>query len=637
MSTYLQKVLGPQSKLAEQLDHYETRSGQMKMAEAVDAAMTEDYHIAIEAPTGTGKSMAYSIPAIFHAVHEKKKVIIVTENIVLQEQLINKDLPFMQRILPWKFSFTLLKGRNNYACQAKTEEVVAPVFDKNLKFSKKDFNNVKEWAENTDTGDRSELEFEPDSSLWSMFSTSAEDCRKKDCRNYDTCFCNVARKEIFKSDVIVTNYHILFANVKSGGKILPAHQIVILDEAHNIADIARDFFGWNLSFYGVRNVLSKWDGIKARETITFFRDLADYSESAAYRHRLMESEHLKKRVNAFPVIDALKAAKEYYVEKADELNDFHDTKSREKQRDFYNLIDRCDTYIGHIEDGMNLSGTNVVYFIETNKYDLGALCCKPINVSKFLQEQFFEKTEVVVLTSATLTADNGFSFMRKQIGCLPDTRELMIESPFDFYKQCAGIAISSLPDPNDRNYPDAVAAAIEEIVEHTDGRCLGLFTSNAVLKKTYDRIVGNGHTVFRQGEMPRTRLIEAFKEDTTSVLLGTNSFWAGVDIPGESLSCVIIDKLPFQQLSDPVLNAIQAMDRNSFWNYQIPKAIIRFKQGFGRLIRRKSDRGIVVILDPRVHTKTYGPTFQASLPRMQWGDELSDIKQVLHLITSRKH
>lgn len=633
--TYIQDTLGPNSNLAKQLENYEPRPGQIKMAEAINDAISNKQHIAIEAPTGTGKSMAYLIPAIYHAVHEHKKIVVVTENIVLQEQLITKDLPFVKTVLPWKFDFALLKGRNNYVCMSKTENVVNPVFDGSLPYSKDNFLDVKHWAENTETGDRSELIFEPHSLLWSLFSTMSDDCRKKECRYYDSCFYNQAKKLIASADVIVTNYHLLFANIKCGGRILPEHDIVILDEAHNIADIARDFFGWKVSYYAIRNALNKWDGTKAQTIKPFFAYLAKYMDLPGYRCRIMDSDHLKRYVDASTLLINLEEAKKYYRAKVRDLENAYSYDKREELADFQNLADRCVTYIKNIKMGMELSDTNVVCYIEKDKKGSGILCSKPINVSEMLNTSFFSIADVVILTSATITADNSFKFIRKQIGCLDDTLELIIESPFNFYEQCAGIAVGDLPDPNSFNYPEAVAEAIEKVVQATDGRCLGLFTSNKVLNRTYEQIVGNGHTVYRQGDMPKTKLIEAFKRDVKSVLLGTNSFWAGVDIPGESLSCVIIDKIPFQQLSDPVLNAIQASDSNSFWNYQVPKAIIRFKQGFGRLIRRTSDRGIVVILDPRIHTKSYGVSFQASLPRMQWGNEISDIENVKHLITSK--
>ncbi len=635
MTDYIDKVFGPGGYLAAKFSGYETRHGQIQLAEKVHEAIQEERHLLAEGPTGTGKSIGYSVPAI-HASQEGKKIIISTANIALQEQLINKDLPLLQDILPGQFSFALMKGRSNYLCLStfydnQQQGVFQTFFDSKTIVAQKD---LVKWANETDSGDVSELDFEPPSQLWRKFSTTADDCRGSKCEYKNECFANVARAKARNADIVVCNYHLLFSHLKvreqSGlDLILPPFNVAICDEGHKAADIARDFFGFRITEGSIRWVVRMLEKISEPDLVhharaateDFFSDLVVHKESGEYKIRLRKKDVVPWR----SLCQVLRNTADAY-QKQESSGDL------KLEVDLDKASARCGVLISNITEAMTLEDEDSVYFIEQTGNKI-ALCSKLIKVGHKLRANLFDQTDTVIVTSATLATDRSFEFVAQEIGAddKERTSEIIADTPFDFARQALIVAPDGLPNPNDHAFHEQLPQLIEKIINYAEGRTLGLFTSYKNLNAVYDYVSGRvNYNVMRQGDQPRMKLIAEFKRDTSSVLLGTESFWVGVDVPGESLSCLVIDRLPFQPLGDPVLDAIKERDSNSFWNYQVPRAVIAFKQGFGRLVRSMDDYGVVVILDNRVIEKSYGRTFIASLPNTTKTRNLENIRRFLN-------
>ncbi|MCK9521498.1 MAG: DEAD/DEAH box helicase family protein [Proteobacteria bacterium] len=633
MDDYINSVFGPDGVLAHRFEGYVPRQGQIDLALAVDGAIRDGEHVMAEAPTGTGKSIGYSVPATYHAAHEGKRVVIATANIALQEQLVNKDLPLLADILPWDFSFALIKGRSNYLCHDRlyqeeaqgTLELLDDPSDAGM------LEALVAWARRTATGDVSELSFEPPYRLWRRFSTSSEDCKGSDCRFRDECCALKARAAAQEADVVVCNYHLLFAHLQvreatEKDIVLPPFGVAILDEAHKAADIARDFFGFRVTQGSVRwaaRLLKKIGEARFHEHVVkeaerFFTRLAQHRRSPAYKTRLRTPDV----VPCSELVRLLGEVCDGYVEAISETSDV------DLRADLKRAAARCNDLAHQIGAALSLTDSEAVSFIEEDSRGGGVLCSKPIHVGERLRHSLFGENRTVVLTSATLTTGGSFDHLREEIG-VPDPRELVVDTPFDFQRQALLVVPDGMPEPNDPAYPAAVAALFAEVMDLADGRTLGLFTSYRNLNATYERVCGNGHRVLKQGDMPRTALVEEFRRDVGSVLLGTESFWAGVDVPGEALSCVVIDRLPFPSPDDPVLDAISERDRRWFTSYSLPRAVIAFKQGFGRLIRTAADRGVVVVLDRRLVSKPYGRVFTASLPDVLKSRRLENVRHFL--------
>ena len=618
MDDYIHNVFGAAGLLAQRFEGYVPRPGQIELARAVDSAIRGGEHVMAEAPTGTGKSIGYGVPAAYHAAQSGKRIVIATANIALQEQLVDKDLPLLADILPWDFSFALIKGRNNYLChdrlyqeEAKgTLDLLDDPGDAGM------LQELVEWARTTGTGDVSEIPFEPPFRLWRRFSTSSDDCKGKECRFREECCALKARAAARDADIVVCNYHLLFAHLQvrdltEKDIVLPPFDVAILDEAHKAADIARDFFGFRVTLGSVRWVArllkkigeTRFHDAVVKEADRFFLHLAQHRRSPAYRTRLRAPDVVSPK----KLVGQLDKVADAYVEAIGTTTD------TDLRADLRKAAGRAKSLSQQIATAMGAADPKTVSFIDEDARGSAVLCSKPIHVGERLRSSLFDETSSVVLTSATLTTGGSFDHLREEIGC-PSPHELVVETPFDFQSQALLVVPEGIPDPNDPAYPAAVAAAFAEIMDLAEGRTLGLFTSYRNLNATYERVRGNGHRVLRQGDMPRTALVEEFRRDVRSVLLGTESFWAGVDVPGEALSCVVIDRLPFPSPDDPVLDAISESDRRWFMNYSLPRAVIAFKQGFGRLIRSTSDRGVVVVLDRRLVSKPYGRVFTASLP-----------------------
>lgn len=623
MTDYIDDVFGPDGLLSAEFPGYAPRPGQVALARAVDRAMASGEHLLAEAPTGVGKSVAYAVPASHHASRGGDRVLLVTANIALQEQLTRKDLPMLRKVLPWPFTYALLKGRSNYLCLERLANGAPGRLDP---ADRAQHVEVAAWAERTETGDKSELPFVPHDRVWSRFSVGADECAGDACEFYADCHANRAREAAWAADLVVTNYHMLFADLEIRSRTaglacaLPDYDHAVLDEGHKAAEIARDFFGQDVSEGAVR-----WAGgmlgADARAELQvaaqpFFADLLDHRRSPAYRARLRAPDAAAWR----PLSDALRAAARAYEDLEEEAED------EKRRRRFAARRSRALALRRQLESAMTLSDSAHVYFIEEEKGQ-ARLCSRPVEVAECLRRGLFAHTRSVSVTSATLTAGGTFDFLRRDLGAA-EARELVAESPFDFPRQ-ALIIVPPMPPPNAPGFSDAVAEALAQVIGLARGRVLGLFTSYRNLQAAHGAALRTGYRVLCQGEAPRTQLVDEFRRDVSSVLLGVESFWAGVDVPGEALSCVVIDRLPFQPPDDPVLDALQERDPQCFSNHSVPRAIIQFKQGFGRLIRSTSDRGVCVILDSRVSTKGYGRKFLESLPDCRVTTDLADVRRFL--------
>jgi len=636
MADYIDDVFGPGGILSGAFCGYEPRVGQVAMARAVDRAIADGKHLVSEAPCGVGKSIAYSVPAIWHATQHKKKAAIVTANIALQEQLHIKDLPMLEKVLPWKFRHSLIKGRSNYLCISKwqDEQTSSSLKSRRLKKDRDQYRSILSWAKRTRTGDMSDLDFTPSSAIWHLFSSSSDECKGNDCKCCMDCFAEKAHQEASGADVFVTNYHLLFAHLQvriATGKdlILPEFDVVICDEAHKAADIARDFFGFKITEGSVRFAsrlmgrLQMQDEYEELDDLArkFFADLKKVRKSGAYKIRFKSPPNIEwKKLHL-----ALLELKDSLLSSAFAIDD---PMRRDEKTSLIKASGTAGRLSANLERAMTLSDQDMVYFIEDNSESV-ALVAKPINVAQILASELFSKTHSVISTSATLAVDGSFSHIVGELG-IPDPITSVVGSPFDFQNQAILVIPEDMPAATDKGFPDAVAEAVEKIVILADGRTLGLFTSYKNLETAWAKVVCLGkYKILRQGDKPRTTLVEEFRNDVHSVLLGTESFWTGVDVPGESLSCVVIDRLPFQTPDDPVLNAISERDKDWFMSYSVPKAVIAFKQGFGRLIRKSGDRGVVVLLDRRIVTKPYGRKFLSSIPCVLKSKLLESIRKFL--------
>jgi ATP-dependent DNA helicase DinG len=690
---YVDAVFGERGYLAAKWPSYRPRAGQLALAHAVDRAIVGKRALVAEAGTGVGKSMGYSVPASYHASQSGLQAVICTANIALQEQLVSKDLPLLQSLVPWRFSFALFKGRSNFLCldRQKKDAAMRDLFSQGATppdgVDPKRLQIVRDWAQDSandpkhNSGDVSELPFEPDQNLWRMFSTDSSGCKKKTCKWKKECFANQAFYRAQEADVIVTNQHMLAAHLQfylnSGmDAVLPPFSVCIVDEAHKLPDIVRDFFGFKLTEGGITRLVKKVREPKIadelhRAKVYFFQALRELkADPIRYKARLtkftpLHPEHKPwaaletAMVNAIDDMsgpqhrDLRERAKPYMTEDLSEplssayssasamecIEAYQESlKSTEKAREVLsNLVSAFGTTIA-LDDVFDIPAPDVpdlVYFLEENEKGQISIGSKVIRPGGILHKGLFDKVRVprdeddeigprkvsVIATSATLSTDGGnFGFALEELGANgPETDTLVCESPFDWATQCLFIVPKTMPPPSPiKTFNLAAGEHVERIIGLADGRTLGLFTSRNGLNQAYDRVFGfcrdNGITLLRQGDAPRTQLVTRFKEDIRSVLLGTESFWAGVDVPGEACSVVVIDRLPFAPPDDAVANAIQEAEGNSFFRYSLPKAILQLKQGFGRLVRSLDCHGVVVCLDRRIVTQAYGKRVLKALP-----------------------
>ena len=628
---------------------YEFRRGQLQMAQAVEQALEEKRHLIVEAGTGTGKTLAYLMPVI----RSGKRVIISTGTKNLQEQLFYKDVPFLEQALygntSGRLSVCYMKGRNNYLCRKKLYDLTDQPVLSGLEQIEQ-YRAIAAWEKTTGTGDRAELAELPEASLlWHKLDARADACNGQKCSEFERCFITEMRRKAMESDIVIVNHHLFFADLaiklQADGApdagILPEAAAVIFDEAHELEDVAGNYFGISVS------------NLRMEE-------LARDVESSLQRNRMLSATlsgalgSLRERSQFFfsllPPGDgrfAFETRREFLEENGDEYVALNQALTRlageleglpQKPEEIFNFVRRAQEIQVQLGYALEAEDRNTVFWIERRGGRWGSgggpnagsessargrqnvfLQATPIDVGPILRECLWSKLECTVLTSATLAVGGGFEYIRQRLG-MEHARESVLPSHFDYESQALLYVPPDLPDPRTPQFTVMAAERIRKLLELTRGRAFVLFTSYAQMNQIYQQLLGVlDYPMLKQGDAPKSALLEEFRLTPNAVLFATSSFWQGVDVQGEQLSCVIIDRLPFAVPSDPVVaarvKAIDADGGNAFFQYQVPAAVITLKQGFGRLIRSLHDRGLLVLLDNRILKKQYGRVFVESLPK----------------------
>jgi ATP-dependent DNA helicase DinG len=645
------EVFGPDGLIAKAHPEYEYRPGQIEMASAVMRAFEEKRHLIVEAGTGTGKTLAYLVPAVAAALGGNGRVIVSTGTKNLQEQLMEKDIPFLQSVLPKSFSATYMKGRNNYLCLNRlTRAQSAPVLEGLDEVDY--FEEVSEWSRETETGDRAELSNLPESlSFWRHIDARSESCLGQKCPDFDACFITRMRSRAQEADIVVVNHHLFFADLslRNGnyGSVLPDYTAVILDEAHLIEEVASEYFGAQVSNYQIDDLvrdlgmLTIEDAEVDRELTNSVARMSRFSDSFWMgfrdgrgddgRYPIIPGTFAKKKISGeleTTPLGELYLALEGAIARTETTLDAF----QEKPPEVESLVRRLRQIRFDLEFIVTGSDKKFVYWLERRNRGV-FLRASPIDVAGLLQDKLFEEVPTVVLTSATLSSGGNFTFVRNRLG-LDTADDLIAESSFDYQSQAILYLPARMPDPRDREWGSAAAAEVARILNATEGRAFVLSTSLAGMQSLFENVWAEiDYPCLVQGSASKGQLLKKFRETPNAVLFATSSFWQGVDVRGEQLSCVIIDKLPFAVPTDPIVAArqryIEDCGGSSFYEYSVPQAIIALKQGLGRLIRSTTDRGVLAILDPRLRTKGYGRTFLQSLPPCRVTSRIDDLASIL--------
>ena len=613
--------------------NYEHRLGQLQMAEAVESALADKKHLIVEAGTGTGKTLAYLIPAILSG----KRVVISTGTKNLQEQLFYKDIPFLQKHLSSPIAVCYMKGRGNFACRQKIYDAEkSPVLSGMEEMA--DFEIIREWEKTTLTGDRAEIKTLPEqSAAWAKIDARRDLCSGQKCPQFDRCFLTQMHQRALESNIIIVNHHLFFADLalreEDFGSIIPEYAAVIFDEAHEIEDIAGQYFGVSVSSPQLHDLtrdvaavarLKKFGCVEldeilnvAGQTAEMFFQLFGMSEGrTGFREHDAFREKYEEQYHNFLRALELIGLQLQLIKNAPE--------------EVMPLYRRSREYSEKLRFWMENVEKSFVYWVERR----GRGCflqATPIDVSAHLAEKLFRTVDSVILTSATLAVAGKFEFTESRLG-LKHARTLTVDGQFDYQKQALLYVPQHLPDPRSPVFSRAAAEEIVKILNHSRGRAFVLFTSYQQMRVVHDLVsMEIAYPTLLQGTGPRSALLEEFRTTPNCVLFATSSFWQGVDVQGEQLSCVIIDKLPFAVPSDPVVEArvtsIREEGGNPFYDYQIPQAALALKQGFGRLIRSRSDRGVLVMLDNRITKQRYGQVFFDSLPDYAFTTEIEDVEK----------
>jgi len=643
----MENIFGPGGLIAKYHPNYEYRPGQVKMAEAVAEVLSKGGHLLVEAGTGTGKTLAYLVPAIA----ANRRIIVSTGTKNLQEQLFFKDIPFLQQILPHHFRATYMKGRSNYVClnrlkRAENSPVLGGLEEIDY------FDQIRRWAYETQVGDRAELTDLPeDLSFWHAIDARSEICLGQKCPDFDPCFITKMRQRALDSDIVIVNHHLFFADLglrgNDYGAVLPDYTTVIFDEAHEIENIAAGYFGANVSNYRlvdlVRDVQMMLipDADVAAELIKvcarliqradrFWLSFRGGESSSDGRYAINRSDFVRTLTNGKSQPTALG---ENYLALDNALDRLISTLANIKDPppELDNLLRRAEAIKFDLEFIIAGDDPKYVYWYERRGRGI-FLQATPIDVSAILADRLFDKVRTAILTSATLTSGGSFDFIRSRLG-INEAQELTVGSHFDYANQAVLYLPPRMPDPRNREFTDAAVTEIVKLLEVSRGRAFVLFTSNSQMQMVYERVRSIvDFPVFIQGQGSKAGLLEKFRNTPNAVLFATASFWHGVDVQGEALSCVIIDKLPFAVPTDPVVAArhkyIDGQGGNSFYEYSLPEAVITLKQGLGRLIRSTTDRGVLAVLDPRLRTKSYGRVFLESLPPCPVTTRIEDLARI---------
>ncbi|MFW6270797.1 MAG: helicase C-terminal domain-containing protein [Bacillota bacterium] len=662
-----------EGKLAENMNNYEFRKQQLEVVEKVVESFNQKKIYFIEAGTGTGKSFAYLIPALYWVHQNREPVVISTNTINLQEQIVKKDLIFLKKILPFSFKAVLVKGRSNYVCKRKLEyfKKIAGDFFNDKPEKKIEFDKILNWIKDTNTGTKSDINFTINSEIWSKIASETDLCLKTRCHYFDSCFFMKARKEVFSADLLIVNHHLLLSDAnlkKDNKKLLPDYRHLIIDEAHNFNDIATYHLGHPFNYYSLNKYLDRIDesefslitrirnGLSGRNISNkkeifhiidrkiipqvrkireqgeeYFNHLDTFFDS--YQQRMLRLTDKLINTDDWSNIQAkgekiagyLSVLGKFLHQLYKNLSILPSELLKELEDDLIGLESACNNcldYIDSLKFNLSSEDENFVFWLEkegrNNRINQKNA---PLNTSEILPEILWDSMDNIILTSATLTVNSKFTFFKRSLG-LNKSKDLKVSSPFNYSKQARLLIPVDIPPANDSTFLDEIIDNFKEMLTKFQGSTLVLFTSysmlNYCLQNTEKYLNRKGINILPQGRYPRHFIINQFKTKNNQIIFGTVSFWEGIDVRGNDLKYLIIMKLPFPVPTRPVAAArkeqLKKEGKNPFFHYSLPRAVIRFKQGFGRLIRSKDDRGIIINLDNRIINKSYGRIFINSLP-----------------------
>lgn len=638
--------------LPKEFESYENRKEQIQMAARIEKALSDSEHILVEAGTGTGKSIAYLIPSIIHCIINEKRLVVSTYTKVLQSQLVEKDIPLVQKMLKadgFDFKYSVFFGGENYLCLRKYEKYSSDMFKGDEKAER-----FARWVAATESGILNEYDFDDDWGIMSEVCRESDICLGRKCHFRGRCFYEKALAKAKSSDVVVINHHLLFTNIASGGRLLPNYDVVVCDEAHNLEEVAMDLLGLQVSNFQIKRLaddifnpryrkgllyrLKKVPGHLKDEIVKkiaelkasageFFADLSMIVPAGKDTMRFKSPPNLRREI-----VTDLKELSQLLGKLTDSAgSDEEILEIKSKQKRCLGSASGIDAWLSH-------KSADCVYWLEKDNLKRGyriTLTITPVDVSGIISEKLFDAVDTAILTSATLSVNDNFRYIASTLG-VKNHSELLLASSFDYEKNVILYVPSDIPDP--KIAPDSferrVREEIENIVGLTGGRAFVLFTSYKMLNSVHSELEElKKHNLLKQGASSNYRIIEKFKTSENAVLFGTDTFWQGVDVPGEALICVIITRLPFDVPDHPVVEAkiekLLSEGKDPFVEYSLPKAILKFRQGFGRLMRKNTDWGVVAVLDPRLKTRFYGRFFLNSIPKTAVTSKMSDVENFI--------